>query len=177
MDESVAFHIEEYFFIDRIDRIIKKLPAITRTTLFSSRFTNFPFVDFIIVNVSAECHLFQVTVNIEGHSKSAEQFASKYLEFFKANGIKKFFFYYMGVGKNIPDKNSQLLSNYERVSIVPFQYCHGVVFLDICMSNYWGPFMVGHKFNRFYVKLWVETRSVVNREDTWIFPPKRLRDE
>ena len=61
MDESVAFHIKEYFFIDCIDRIIKKLPTITRTTLFSSRFTNFPIVNFIILNGSAECHLFQVT--------------------------------------------------------------------------------------------------------------------
>ena len=177
MDESVAFHIEEYFFIDRIDRIIKKLPAITRTTLFSSRFTNFPFVDFIIVNVFAECHLFQVTVNIEGHSKSAEQFASKYLEIFKANGIKKFFFYYMGVGKSIPDRDSQLLKDYERVSVVPFQYCHGVVFEDICISNYWDSFMVGHKLNHFYVELSLKAHSVVDGKDPLNLPSKRLRDK
>ena len=116
MDESVAFHIEEYFFIDRIDRIIKKLPAITRTTLFSSRFPNLPIVDFIIVNGSAECHLFQVTLTIDGHSKSAEKFAAEYLKIFKESGIKKFFFYYMGVGRSIPDRSSQLLNNYESVS-------------------------------------------------------------
>ena len=59
------------------------------------RFPNFPIVGFIFVNGSTECHLFQVTLTIDGHSKSAENFAAKYLKIFKDDGIKKFLFCYL----------------------------------------------------------------------------------
>ena len=72
MDESVAFHIEEYFFVDNFDQIIEKLPIIKSTTLFSPRFPTFPIVDFIILNGSAECHLFQVTVPMYQSSATRE---------------------------------------------------------------------------------------------------------
>ena len=61
MDELVAFPMEEYFFVDNFDHIIGNLLSSQGTTLFSSRFPTFPIVDFIILNGSAECHLFQVT--------------------------------------------------------------------------------------------------------------------
>ena len=61
MDELIAFPMEEYFFVDNFDHIIANLLSIHGATLLSARFSNFPIVDFIIMNGSAECHLFRVT--------------------------------------------------------------------------------------------------------------------